>query len=191
MDFVLTVILSNYTLEKIFDFLTDYIGAQQGDIGPWRIQRKKVGDEYLDTNRMFMLMRRSLLDKAIKLGLNIPNQKIDFSISEYVIQKYPENPNLHIKIPLNLLASECETLLEDKMKQFVLCGLIKSEDYYLRTPLLSRVSGEHRGYINIFFKDGNIENISIIKILLDDCIIYKNHIHVFYISAFWNKSKKN
>lgn len=200
MEYILTVIFSNYSIEKIFNFLADYLGAQAGDIGPWKIVRKQTKEKsILDTNRMFMLMKKSLYLKAVNLHFTHGrNNKIDFSISEYALTDtnylknnfVNSNTNLHIKIPKNLLANECETLLDDKMKQFVYCGLLKNENYYMRTPLLSRLTGDHRGYINLYFNNVPIENIICMKALLDDSILYKDPLNTFYISALWYKSPK-
>ena len=197
MNYTVALIFSNWTVTKLYEFFHDYLDAEKSDVGMTKIERfrNKTG-EMKDSNRTLILMSKTLYDKALKHGLDMQQPNLDFRISEFVLQpKYfpyeGYTNNFYIIIPATLSTAEAESLIGEKLRIFTTFGLLQEQDYTLRIPLNSRITGEHRGYALLNFVESvDVKNRSIIKALMNDSLLFidtQNQIH--HLPVFWTKKK--
>jgi len=189
-NYVVALIFSNWTIGKIHDFLEDYLDARKNDIGLSKIERyKDKRGEMKDSNRTLLLLKREIYEKALKSGLDMPQPNLDFRISEFSLSaRHLPNEgytsNLFIRLPDNLNTSDMETLLEDKLKSLVEFGLLKENEYSLKIPLNSRITGENKGFALCNFSENvDVKTRAIIRALLNDSYLYldsqtRNTVHL-------------
>jgi len=189
----LAIIFSNWTLEKIFNFLKDYLNAKDGEIALGNVERQKIGKEMKDTNRTLILMKESLFDRAMEEKLNMKQPNLDFLIADFIMgAKYfplkSQSSDFYIKIP-DLPLSDIEILIQEKMSVFIRYGLINNGDYKLIIPLKSRITGQHRNFAIIKFQDNvDISTRSYIKALINNSLLYFNGKVLHYLPVFWTKN---
>lgn len=199
MDYVVTMVFSNWTLSKIFEFFNDYLDAKQGDLGLTKIERfkdKRTG-EVRDSNRTVILMKKTLFEKAIEAGLDMPQPSLDFRIAEYILSEksFPaENysSNLYLIIPKNVPYAEAEFAILEKFRSLISLNVLQPEDYRLKIHLSSRLTGEHRGFAHLSFNPNvGIIARAYIKLLLHDCFMYVHSLDkLYHLSVFWSKDSK-
>jgi hypothetical protein len=195
-DYVVALVFSNWTVGKINDFMEDYLDARKADIGLSKIERYKDKKGGLkDSNRTLLLLKRQVYEKALLAGLDLQQPNLDFKISEFELlaKHYPNegySSNLFIRFPSTLPTEEGEALLKERMKVFIDFGLLKEEDYSLKIPLTSRITGENRGFALCNFSDSvDVKIRALIRCLIHDCFLYldietKTTVH---LSALWTK----
>jgi len=196
MSYTIAIVFSNWTLPKVYDFLTDYLNARKEEIGMGKIERyKDRNGEMKDSNRTILLMKQNLFDRAIEAGLDLAQPDLDFKIAEFIItdKYYPKDNqthNLFIQIPKNLSSTECEILIKEKMDIFTKFGLITNTDYFLRIPLDSRMTGVHKGFALLNFKDNvDIRTRVYVKALMHNSFLYFQGNEICYLPAFWQKKR--
>ena len=58
------------------------------------------------------------------------------------------------------------------MKPFINFGLLEEKDFILKTPLISRITAEHRGFLFLnFLKDIDIKIKTYIKLFLHNALL--------------------
>ena len=197
--YIVAIVFSNWTLSKIVEFFRDYLECKEDDIGITKIERfrdRKSG-EMKDSNRTLILIKKELYNKAIEAGLNIPQPNLDFRISEYIIKdksKPAENytSNLYLIIPKNVTIEEAEYSIMQKLNRMVSFEMLNKEDFSLKIPLQSRLTGEHRGFAYLSFSI-NVDLVTkiFIKALLHDSFMYIQSIDkLYHLPAFWAKDTK-
>ena len=125
----------------------------------------------------------------------MPN--LDFRIAKYVLKdKGLPAPgytsNFYIIIPKTIPTVEAEIALSSKLQSLVNFGLIKTEDYSLKIPLESRLTGEHRGFSYLAFSsEVEIITTANIKALLHDSFVYFPSLDkLYHLPVFWAKENK-
>ena len=196
MSYTIAIVFSNWALPKVYDFMTDYLNARKEELGMGKVERyKDKNGEMKDSNRTILLMKQSLFDRAIEAGLDLQQPDLDFKIAEFIItdKYYPsekQTHNLFIQIPKNLSSTECEILIKEKMDVFSKFCLINNTDYSIRIPLNSRITGEHRGFALLNFKDNvDIRTRVYIKVLLHNSFLYFLGNDLCYLPVFWAKKR--
>ena len=195
-DYVLAMVFSNWALSKILDFFKDYLDGKSEDIGLTKIERfkDKRTAEMRDSNRTVILIKKDLFKKAIDAGLDMPQPNLDFRIAEYILKEksFPAvnySSNLFLIIPKNINYLEAEMAIKEKINILVNFNVLNLEDYSLKIPLVSRTTGEHRGYAYLSFQN-NVElaTKAYIKILLCDCLLYAPSLDkLYHVPVFWAK----
>lgn len=198
-DYTVAMVFSNWTLSKIFEFCKDYIDSSDEDIGLTKIERfkdKRTG-EMRDSNRTIILMKKKIFEKAIEAGLDMPQPNLDFRIDEYRLREknFPAlgyTSNFYIIIPKNIDYTEAEFCIKEKLRNIVSFGMLKPEDFSLKIPLASRITGEHRGFAYLsFVTEIDINIKAYIKALLHDCFMYISSIDkLYHLPVFWAKDSK-
>ena len=189
------IIYSNWTILKIFNFFTDYLEADKLDIGMYKIIRQKdKHGNYQDTNKTLFLIKNSLFIKCLEEGLDMQQPDLDFRVTNFnlhEIHHYPKSgyfSDLFVKIPTSLSSNDCEILINEKMNVFVNFDMITKKEYKIRTPLKSRISGEHKGYMLLDFMDVEVDTIAYIKLLLHDSFFYLDeNKNIYNIFVYWRK----
>ena len=196
-DWIVSLIFSNWQLSKLLSFFVDYLEAEDEEIGCSKIERfkDKRSGEMRDSNRTLILLKRSLYKKAIEAGLDLPQPKLDFRITEYYLKEksYPAvgySSNLYIIIPKTVSVDEINFILREKLKGFKEFNIIK--DYTLEIPLESRIVGNHRGFAYLIFEDDvSLEAKAYIKALLNDSFIHiQSSDTLYHLPVFWAKDNK-
>jgi len=190
------IVYSNWTILKIFNFFTDYLEADKSDIGMYKIIRKKdKNGEYQDTDKTLFLIKNKLFIKCLEEGLDMQQPDLDFRITNFNLNEvyhYPKSgysSNLFVKIPTFLGSNDCEILMYEKMNVFVNFEMLTKKEYKIKTPLKSRLSGEHKGYMFLDFKDVEVDTIAYIKLLLHDSLFYLDiDKNIHNISVYWRKN---
>ena len=198
MDWVVAIIFSNWELSKIYNFFYDYLEAHPEDVGICKIERFRDKRTRLmrDSNRTLILLKRSIYEKAINMELNLHQNDMDFRIDEYSLKDkvYPSEgytSDLYIVIPKNIKYAEIERPILEKMRILVSFGVLNNEDFSLRIPLESRLTGEHRGYAYLSFNSVDIKTIVYIKALLQDSFIHLTSINkLYHLPVIWAKDNK-
>lgn len=199
-NFIVVIVFSNWTLSKIVEFFKDYLDCKEDDIGITKIERfrdRKSG-ETKDSNRTLILMKRELYERAIEAGLDMPQPQLDFRIAEYILKEKSAPPinytsNLYLIIPKNIDSSEAERGIVEKLKIMVSFGMLKKDEYSLKIPLESRLTGEHKGYCYLAFSNNvTMDNKILIKALLNDSFMYIPSLNkLYHLPAFWAKNTKS
>lgn len=212
---VVALVYSNWTVQKISDFLEDFLDAKMGDVGLVKIERFRVKsfqnststqnlstqnsqNTYKDSNRTLLLMKRELFERAITAGLNFAQPNLDFRITEFVLdaKHLPYEgftSNLYMVIPKTLGLSDAEALIGEKLKMCVTFGLLQETQYSLRTPLKSRITGEHRGFMVCAFTEEVPVNVrALIRALLHDSYLFINPQNntITYLPTLWTRKNK-
>ena len=118
---MLTIIFSNWSVNKIYNFLTDYLEADKIDIIYGKIERyKDENGDMKDTNKTLILMNPELYNKALTEGLDTEGDGLDFRIdqfhlSEKHLPKLHQSINFYIAIPEKISARDAEILICEKM----------------------------------------------------------------------------
>ena len=196
MDYVVTLVFSNWTLSKIFEFFRDYLEAQQNELGLTKIERfkdKKTG-EMRDSNRTIILMKRTLFEKAITSGLDMPQPNLDFRIAEYILSQksFPSDnytSNLYLIIPKHVPFVDAEQAILEKMRNLILFNVLEEKDFTLRIPLSSRLTGDHRGFAYLSFNEKvDLTTKAFVKALLNDGFMYVHSLDkLYHLTVFWTK----
>ena len=195
--YTIAIIFSNWALHKVYDFLTDYLNARKEEIAMGKVERYKDKNtgKMKDSNRTIILMKQSLFDRAIEAGLDMAQPNLDFKIAEFIITDkcYPrdnQSHNLFIQIPKNLSSTECEILVKEKLDILSNFNLISNTNYYLRIPLESRITGIHKGFALLNFKDNvDIRTRVYVKTLLHNSFLYFLGNEMCYLPVFWQKKR--
>lgn len=196
MNYVVTMVFSNWTLSKIFEFFKDYLEAEPTDLGLTKIERfkdKRTG-EIRDSNRTIILMKRTLFEKAIAAGLDMPQPGLDFRLAEYILSQksFPAEgytSNLYLIIPKNVPYTDAEQAILEKIRILIHFGVLQEEDFTLRIPLSSRLTGEHRGFAYLSFNEKvDLTTKAFIKALLNDGFMYVRSLDkLYHLTVFWAK----
>tara|TARA_R110001599_G_scaffold69950_2_gene196796 strand:+ start:777 stop:1355 length:579 start_codon:yes stop_codon:yes gene_type:complete len=191
--YVTVIIFSHWTLAKIFEFLTDYLEADQTDILLANIEKNgdKEPKEPKETNRTLILVKKSLLDKYQQEDhLNVDFRMEEFRLSSKHYPAKNQTDNFYIQIPQVLSSVDAEILVQEKMKVFVYCGLISAEEYMIRIPLVSRITGGHRGFMLLDFNEEvDIKTRALIKALIQNSFFYSDLEKIHYLPVFWSLKK--
>lgn len=195
-DYVLTLVFSNFVLSKIHEFMVDYLDATPEEICTAKIERfkdKKTG-ELKDSNRTLILMKKSLFIRAVEAGLDLPQPNLDFRINEFLLNErsFPMegfSSNFYMLIPKNLSTYEVEHFIRDKMRYFVNFGMLEENDYNIKIPMVSRLTGEHRGFAALNFSEKvNVKTRAQIRLLMHDSPLYfTNTKEVCHLPVYWAK----
>jgi hypothetical protein len=198
-DYVLIIVFSNWVLSKIYNFFIDYLNAQDYEFGIGKIERytdKRTG-EMRDSNRTLMLIKRSLFNRALDKKLDLIHKDLDFRISEYILtdKNFPQEgycSNFYIILPKNIPYDECHFALKEKFQELVKFQLLSEEDYFIKIPFKSRLTGEHRGFSYITFsKNINIKERAYIKALFNDSFVFLPSINkLYHLPLFWAREIK-
>lgn len=197
---IVAVVFSSWTLSKIVEFFRDYLDCYEDDIGITKIERFKDQrtEEMKDSNRTLVLLKIDLYTKAIEAGLDMPQDNLDFRISEYIIKpkNYPPinyTDNLYLIIPKNVKITEAEFSILEKLKRMVEFGMMRKDDYNLKIPLESRLTGDHRGFGYLSFSSQvRLNTRVLIKALLHDSFMYIQSIDkLYHLPVFWAKDIKS
>jgi hypothetical protein len=198
-DYVVALVFSNFVLSKIYNIFFDYLKADTDDICMSKIERykdKRTG-ELKESNRTLFLIRRNLLDRAIEAGLDKKNSNFDFRIVEYNLnaKNFPlsgYSENLYVSLPEFLKTEEAESIIKEKMRQFVKFGLLDETDYSLNIPLASRLTGKHRNFALLDFSEYvDLNTRVVIKLLLHNSYVFLPVTQtLYYIPFYWRKKYK-
>ncbi len=195
MNYIPVLVISNWSIQKIYDFFEDYLNANRNDILTYRIEKYKTHrGELRDSNKTVLIIKRNIYELAIKEKLNVPQARLDFLITEYKPDgnSYPYegySSNLFFKIGKNITALEIETIIENSINLFVKIGYIKSESYTLTIPLESRITGDHRGFVICNFNDSvEVPKRVLIKTFLQNITLEEKYKHV---QIFWARKRKS
>lgn len=194
MSYVPVLILSNWSIQKIYDFLEDYLNACKSDILAYKIEKYRTHrGEFRDSNRTILIIKKSIYDLAMKEKLDIQQPRLDFILLEYKPDGnlYPYegySSNLFIKINPNISVKEIENLIDNSLALFIKAGFIKPDSYTLSIPLHSRVTGEHRGFAICNFNDSvDVQKRILIKSFLHNINIIDINKNV---QVFWARKRK-
>ena len=200
MEYVVTMVFSNWPLSKIFEFLKDYLEAKDTDLGLAKIERfkdKRTG-EIRDSNRTIILMKKTLFEKAIQSGLDMPQPSLDFRLAEYILSQksFPATnytSNLYLIIPKHVPYADAEYAIFEKMRKLQAFGVLEEKDFNLKIPLSSRLTGDHRGYAYISFQNGvTLTTKAFIKALLNDAFMHVRSLDkLYHLTVFWAKDNKD
>lgn len=186
-DFILTIIFSDFTIQKIFDFLVYFLDAKEDEICAYNILSYKKSE----TNETLMLIKKTLYNRAIGEGLNFAQPNLDFRMVEYKFteKNFPtqsQTGNLFIKIWENgLRAEEMQVIISEKMQPFLKHGLLGNTDFKIRVPLASRTIGTPCGFVNINFSNADVKVKTWIKLILHNSSVYLSAQKRLCVKAFW------
>ena len=195
-SYVVALVFSNWTIGKIHNFLEDYLDARKCDIGLSKIERyRDRRGEMKDSNRTLLLLKREIYEKALQSGLDMQQPNLDFKISEFTLlhKHLPFEgyiSNLFIRFPPTVPTSDCETLIKEKMDSLVSFGLLGEQDYSMKIPLNSRITGENRGFaICNFSENVDVKTRALIRALLNDSFLFldsQTH-QTVHLGVLWTK----
>ena len=186
------VVFSGWRLEYIVKFLEEELGAQEDQIGLMRIDRTK-GEE---TNRTIMLVKRSLFDDAVAKGFDKHQRDQDFKMTEYEIRDHNKpregfSKNFFIPIAKNLTTQSFTDQVENKLDILTAFGLFNSKTRpYVKVPLVSRESGDHRGRGFVTFpRNSDLNVVALARVLLNDTRLYTSEDEHHLMGCFWAKEQ--
>lgn len=195
--YVCALIISNWSITKLYEFLTDYLNATPSDILYSKIEKYKNKSGVLkDSNKTLFLLSKKLFDAAIEEGFNMPQPGLDFRISEFTLNAkyYPYEGytgNLFLNVPKFLSVKEVETFINDRFKTFAMAGLLPKDSYTLKIPLESRTTGEHKGFLICnFAEEVDIKSRTLVKILLQNSFICRHEGEEHVLPVLWARKQE-
>ncbi len=198
MSYSIVIIYSNWTINKIYNFFNDYLDANKEEIGMYKIIKYKNKQGQLkDSNKSLFLIKNTLFIRTLEEGLDMEQPKLDFRIADFNLNEnhYPRDgysSNFYIKIPKVLSVEDCEILIDEKMKIFINFDLISYNNYSIKIPLNSRITGEHKEYALLNFENVDLNIIAYIKLLMHDSFLYiQPDQTICNLPVYWCKSKNN
>ncbi len=169
IKFPVFLVHSQWSLADIDEFIRKF-GDENHRFGPIRIQRIN-GKE---TSRTICLFDHDVYNKMARPGYNERQQNgIDFCVVPFGLRPYnfPGDAirNLFIPLPSKLSTRGCQAQLGEKLNSLVIFRVVRKDDFWLKIPLKSRETGEHKNFAIVNFKeDVDIQRIAMCRVIIDE-----------------------